>query len=112
HQDAIKKCLDYNEKHAEQTENVWDVAYLPIDPAHIGRSYQDVVRINSQSGKGGVAYILQRNYGFNLPRWMQIDFSGVVQNQADSGARELQNNEILQSFGDTYLQQGSFELLA
>ena len=95
HQDAIKKCLDYNEQHAEQTENVWDVAYLPIDPAHIGRSYQDVVRINSQSGKGGVAYILQRNYGFNLPRWMQIDFSGVVQKQAESAARELQNDEIL-----------------
>jgi 2-isopropylmalate synthase len=111
HQDAIKKCLDYNEKHVEQTENVWDVAYLPIDPAHIGRSYQDVVRINSQSGKGGIAYILQRNYGFNLPRWMQIDFSGVVQKQAETAARELQNDEILQTFEDTYLQQGSFELL-
>ena len=111
HQDAIKKCLDYNEKHVEKTENVWDVAYLPIDPAHIGRSYQDVVRINSQSGKGGVAYILQRNYGFNLPRWMQIDFSGVVQKQAETTARELQNDEILQTFEDTYLQQGSFELL-
>ncbi len=111
HQDAIKKCLDYNEAHKEQTENVWDVAYLPIDPAHIGRSYQDVVRINSQSGKGGVAYILQRNYGFNLPRWMQIDFSGVVQKQAESTARELQNDEILQTFENTYLQQGDFDLL-
>lgn len=111
HQDAIKKSLDYNEKHQDETDNVWDVAYLPIDPAHIGRSYQDVVRINSQSGKGGVAYILQRNYGFNLPRWMQIDFSGVVQKQAETAARELQNDEILQTFEDTYLQQGNFELL-
>lgn len=111
HQDAIKKSLDYNEQHKEQTDNVWDVAYLPIDPAHIGRSYQDVVRINSQSGKGGVAYILQRNYGFNLPRWMQIDFSGVVQKQAESTARELQNDEILQTFENTYLQQGNFDLL-
>ncbi|MGP9687543.1 2-isopropylmalate synthase [Psychrobacter sp. AOP22-C1-C5] len=111
HQDAIKKSLDYNEKHQDETDNVWDVAYLPIDPAHIGRSYQDVVRINSQSGKGGVAYILQRNYGFNLPRWMQIDFSGVVQKQAETAARELQNDEILQTFEDTYLQQGKFELL-
>ncbi|SNT69984.1 2-isopropylmalate synthase [Psychrobacter sp. LV10R520-6] len=111
HQDAIKKSLDYNEKNVEQTENVWDVAYLPIDPAHIGRSYQDVVRINSQSGKGGVAYILQRNYGFNLPRWMQIDFSRVVQHQAETAARELQNDEVLQTFEDIYLQQGSFELL-
>ena len=111
HQDAIKKSLDYNEKHQDETNNIWDVAYLPIDPAHIGRSYQDVVRINSQSGKGGVAYILQRNYGFNLPRWMQIDFSGVVQKQAETVARELQNDEILQTFEDTYLQQGKFELL-
>ena len=111
HQDAIKKSLDYNEQHKDETENVWDVAYLPIDPAHIGRSYQDVVRINSQSGKGGVAYILQRNYGFNLPRWMQIDFSGVVQKQAESTARELQNDEILQTFEDTYLQQGDYDLL-
>lgn len=111
HQDAIKKSLDYNERHQDETDDIWDVAYLPIDPAHIGRSYQDVVRINSQSGKGGVAYILQRNYGFNLPRWMQIDFSGVVQKQAERVARELQNDEILQTFEDTYLQQGSFELL-
>ena len=111
HQDAIKKSLDYNESHQSETDNIWDVAYLPIDPAHIGRSYQDVVRINSQSGKGGVAYILQRNYGFNLPRWMQIDFSRVVQKQAESAARELQNDEILQTFEQTYLQQGKFELL-
>ena len=111
HQDAIKKSLDYNEKHRDETDNIWDVAYLPIDPAHIGRSYQDVVRINSQSGKGGVAYILQRNYGFNLPRWMQIDFSRVVQNRAEAAARELQNDEILQAFEETYLQQERFELL-
>ncbi|MGA6100632.1 2-isopropylmalate synthase [Psychrobacter pocilloporae] len=111
HQDAIKKSLDYNENNQTETDNVWDVAYLPIDPAHIGRSYQDVVRINSQSGKGGVAYILQRNYGFNLPRWMQIDFSRVVQKQAEAVARELQNDEILQTFEKTYLQQGKFELL-
>ncbi|WP_199507933.1 MULTISPECIES: 2-isopropylmalate synthase [unclassified Psychrobacter] len=111
HQDAIKKSLDYNEKHRDETDNIWDVAYLPIDPAHIGRSYQDVVRINSQSGKGGVAYILQRNYGFNLPRWMQIDFSRVVQDHAEAAARELQNDEILKAFENTYLQQERFELL-
>lgn len=111
HQDAIKKSLDFNEKNPDTAANYWDVAYLPIDPAHIGRSYQDVVRINSQSGKGGVAYILQRNYGFNLPRWMQIDFSRVVQNQAESVARELQIDEILQTFEQTYLQQSDYELL-
>ncbi|WP_019671942.1 2-isopropylmalate synthase [Psychrobacter lutiphocae] len=111
HQDAIKKSLDYNEKHSEETKNVWDVAYLPIDPAHIGRGYQDVVRINSQSGKGGVAYILQRNYGFNLPRWMQIDFSRVVQQKAEDVARELKNEEILETFENTYLQNTGYELL-
>ena len=110
HQDAIKKSLDYNEQHADETQNIWDVAYLPINPTDIGRSYQDVVRINSQSGKGGVAYILQRDYGFNLPRWMQIDFSRVVQNEAENKARELQNDEILQTFMDTYLKQDRFEL--
>lgn len=104
HQDAIKKSLDFNEKH-EETQNIWDVAYLPIDPAHIGRSYQDVVRINSQSGKGGVAYILQTNYGFNLPRWMQIDFSRVIQAQAEAMARELKTEEIIETFENTYLKQ-------
>ena len=65
------------------------MAYLPIDPIHIGRGYQDEVRINSQSGKGGAAYILQRHFGFNLPRWTQIDFTRVVQAYAESMAREL-----------------------
>lgn len=109
HQDAIKKSLDFNKQH-EETKNIWDVAYLPIDPAHIGRGYQDVVRINSQSGKGGVAYILQTNYGFNLPRWMQIDFSRVVQAKAEQLARELKNEEILATFEQTYLKQSRLEL--
>lgn len=109
HQDAIKKSLDYNASH-EETKNIWDVAYLPIDPTHIGRGYQDVVRINSQSGKGGVAYILQRDFGFNLPRWTQIDFSKVVQSQAESVARELKTDEILQIFEQTYLQQDRIQL--
>ena len=109
HQDAIKKSLDYNEAHPE-TEQHWDVAYLPIDPVHIGRSYQDVVRINSQSGKGGAAYILQRHYGFDLPRWTQIDFAKVVQNQAESLARELKTDELLDIFTKTYLTQETFKL--
>ena len=109
HQDAIKKSLDYNEKHKE-TENHWDVAYLPIDPIHIGRSYQDVVRINSQSGKGGAAYILQRHYGFHLPRWTQIDFAKVVQNHAESLARELKTDELLEIFTKTFLIQEIFQL--
>lgn len=109
HQDAIKKSLDYNEKHHE-THNHWDVAYLPIDPVHIGRGYQDVVRINSQSGKGGAAYILQRHYGFYLPRWTQIDFARVVQDRAESLARELKTEELLEIFTQTYLAQDVFRL--
>ncbi|VEG13506.1 2-isopropylmalate synthase [Moraxella cuniculi] len=109
HQDAIKKSLDYNEKHQE-TDNHWDVAYLPIDPSHIGRGYQDVVRINSQSGKGGAAYILQRHYGFDLPRWTQIDFARVVQAQAETLARELKTEELLDIFTNAYLSQDTFHL--
>ncbi|OAV25088.1 2-isopropylmalate synthase [Moraxella catarrhalis] len=109
HQDAIKKSLDYNEKHPE-TKQHWDVAYLPIDPIHIGRGYQDVVRINSQSGKGGAAYILQRHFGFNLPRWTQIDFARVVQAHAESMARELKTDELLEIFTQAYLKQDKFRL--
>ncbi|UNU73236.1 2-isopropylmalate synthase [Moraxella nasovis] len=109
HQDAIKKSLDFNEKHRD-TDHHWDVAYLPIDPMHIGRGYQDVVRINSQSGKGGAAYILQRHYGFDLPRWTQIDFAKVVQNEAETLARELKTQELLDIFTRTYLEQNTFIL--
>ena len=109
HQDAIKKSLDYNEKHPE-TQQHWDVEYLPIDPIHIGRGYQDVVRINSQSGKGGAAYILQRHFGFNLPRWTQIDFARVVQAYAESMARELKTDELLEIFTQAYLKQDKFRL--
>ena len=110
HQDAIKKSLDYNEKNAEATQGLWDVAYLPIDPAHIGRGYQDVVRINSQSGKGGVAYILQRDFGFHLPRWTQIDFSRVIQQEAESRQSELTSDDVISVFENTYLNQSTLAL--
>ena len=110
HQDAIKKSLDYNEKNAEATQGLWDVAYLPIDPAHIGRGYQDVVRINSQSGKGGVAYILQRDVGFHLPRWTQIDFSRVIQQEAESRQTELTSDDVISVFENTYLNQSTLAL--
>ena len=110
HQDAIKKSLDYNEKNAEATQGLWDVAYLPIDPAHIGRGYQDVVRINSQSGKGGVAYILQRDFGFHLPRWTQIDFSRVIQQEAESRQTELTSDDVISVFENTYLNQSTLAL--
>lgn len=97
HQDAIKKCLE------KPDNGVWDVAYLPIDPRDIGRSYQDVVRINSQSGKGGVAYVLQRDHGIDLPRWMQIDFSGIVQKLSEDAERELTIDEIWSLFQQAYM---------
>ncbi len=97
HQDAIKKCLEKPAK-----DGKWDIAYLPIDPQDIGRTYQDVVRINSQSGKGGVAYVLQRDYGVDLPRWMQIDFAGIVQKQSEHTERELQAEEIWEIFQQSY----------
>jgi 2-isopropylmalate synthase len=98
HQDAIKKCLAKRDKNAP-----WDVAYLPIDPQDIGRSYQEVIRINSQSGKGGIAFVLQRDYGLELPRWLQIDFSASVQAYAEERETEVGSAEVYQLFEDTYV---------
>ena len=99
HQDAINKCLA-----RRGTQDPWDVAYLPIDPRDIGRTYQEVIRINSQSGKGGVAYVLNRDYGYDLPRWLQIDFSSAVQRLAEESEAEVASDQIHQLFTDTYLQ--------
>ena len=100
HQDAIKKCLNRREG---DEEAIWDVAYLPIDPADIGRSYQEVIRINSQSGKGGVAYVMQADHGYDLPRWLQIDFSSAVQAHAEESEGEVQSDAIYALFHKTYL---------
>jgi 2-isopropylmalate synthase len=100
HQDAIKKCLARRED-----EKPWEVAYLPIDPADIGRSYQEVIRINSQSGKGGIAYVLERDHGLELPRWLQIDFSGTVQACAEQRESEVGSREIFELFEQTYLHK-------
>ena len=100
HQDAIKKCLakrDINEP--------WEVAYLPIDPRDIGRSYQEVIRINSQSGKGGIAYVLEQEYGYQLPRWLQIDFSPVVQRYAESSEKEVDAATIQRLLTETYFTE-------
>ena len=101
HQDAIKKCLAKRDNGAP-----WEVAYLPIDPKDIGRSYQEVIRINSQSGKGGVAFVLQRDYGLELPRWLQIDFSPTVQAYAEECETEVGSDEVFRLFQDTYLAAG------
>ena len=97
HQDAIKKCLARRE-HSKP----WEVAYLPIDPEDIGRTYQEVIRINSQSGKGGVAYVLERDFGLELPRWLQIDFSPVVQAHAEVQETEVDPAQVHRLFQQTY----------
>lgn len=98
HQDAIKKCLDLYEE-----GSLWEIAYLPIDPRDLGRTYQDVIRVNSQSGKGGVAYVLQSKFGFELPRWLQIEFSRFVQKEAETSGQEISPDRIWGLFKDTYL---------
>jgi 2-isopropylmalate synthase len=106
HQDAINKCLaiDEKERTANGPDTHWKVAYLPIDPRDVGRSYQEVIRINSQSGKGGVAYVLEQDYGLTLPRWLQVDFSPHVQRHAEVSESEVTTEQIWQIFQDTYLQ--------
>jgi 2-isopropylmalate synthase len=100
HQDAIKKGLSAREA-AE--DNVWEVPYLPIDPTDLGRSYEAVIRINSQSGKGGVAYVLEKDFGLILPRNLQVEFSKVVQKITDTQEKELSPSEILKAFETEYL---------
>ncbi len=124
HQDAIHKGLAAREAAAARGESgtrgdaatrsdpagaprdcaiPWEVPYLPIDPADLGRSYESIIRINSQSGKGGVAYLLQRDYQLTLPRRLQIEFSRVVQSAADGSGKELASHEIWQLFEAEYL---------
>ncbi len=105
HQDAIKKCLD-----TRDDAEPWAVAYLPIDPADIGRSYQEVIRINSQSGKGGIAYVLERDYGLELPRWLQIDFSAAVQRHAERIESEVAPGDIWDLFQAIYFDVGPWRL--
>jgi 2-isopropylmalate synthase len=84
HQDAIKKAFA-----AHKEGDIWDMPYLPIDPKDLGRSYEAVIRVNSQSGKGGIAYLLESEYGLQLPRRLQIEFSQVVQREMDASGKEL-----------------------
>lgn len=102
HQDAIKKGLDVYEK---ASKDQWEVPYLPIDPADIGREYEAIIRINSQSGKGGVAYILQADYGYRLPKKMHPEVGGLIQEVTDKTGKELSSQEIYHIFKDAYFQQ-------
>ena len=122
HQDAIKKGFEAMEADAvaqgkSVDDLVWAVPYLPIDPKDLGRSYEAVIRVNSQSGKGGVAYLLKSDHALDLPRKLQIEFSGVVQAKTDAEGGEISSRQIWEIFTDEYLpasidddKWGRFEL--
>lgn len=124
HQDAIKKgfeamAVEADAKGVTVDEIEWAVPYLPIDPKDLGRSYEAVIRVNSQSGKGGVAYLLKTDHAIDLPRKLQIEFSGVVQSKTDAEGGEVTSDQIWSIFNDEYLPSddadakwGRFELLA
>jgi len=108
HQDAINKGLDAmkvaaDEQNADVDDIVWEVPYLPIDPKDVGRTYEAVIRVNSQSGKGGVAYIMKADHGLQLPRRLQIEFSQAVQRITDGEGGEVSPKEIWDVFADEYL---------
>ena len=108
HQDAIKKGLDRMESDAAAAgrsleESEWRVPYLPIDPKDGGRSYEAVIRVNSQSGKGGMAYLLRTEHGLDLPRRLQIEFSGIVQTRTDAEGGEVSGGDLWEAFTDEYL---------
>ena len=106
HQDAIRKSMNYHAEHGK-TDTHWDVAYLPIDPRDIGREYDAVVRINSQSGKGGVALVLERDFGIALPKWMHTDVSKVVQQAAEDSGVEVSPVTIKALFDAHFVQTDS-----
>jgi 2-isopropylmalate synthase len=102
HQDAINKGM----KAIKQANKpLWEVPYLPIDPRDVGRSYEAIIRINSQSGKGGIAYILQEDYGINLPRNLQVEFREDIQRITDEEGKELPSKRIHQRFIERYVEQ-------
>jgi 2-isopropylmalate synthase len=102
HQDAINKGM---KAYRQANKELWEVPYLPIDPQDVGRTYEAIIRINSQSGKGGIAYILQEDYGINLPRGMQVEFRDRIQEITDREGKELPGRRIYQEFLATYVEQ-------
>lgn len=99
HQDAINKGLAHRKSNKDA---FWEVPYLPIDPEDVGRSYESIIRINSQSGKGGVAYILEKNFGYQLPKAMHPEIGKLVQDVSDKKGQELSGEEILEIFNENY----------
>jgi 2-isopropylmalate synthase len=111
HQDAIRKGFAEHRTRAAATgvpehELEWRVPYLPVDPADLGRGYEAVIRVNSQSGKGGIAYLLETGYGVELPRRLQIDFARQVQRHTDTGGEEITAEQLWALFHDTYTTSG------
>lgn len=104
HQDAIRKGFAAQEQRWASGDPRWEVPYLPIDPTDLGRNYEAVIRVNSQSGKGGIAYLLEKDHGLQLPRRLQVDFSRRIQAIADASGKELSSDAIWQTFKTTYLQ--------
>ena len=102
HQDAIKKGFTYQKQHPS---NQWEVPYLPIDPQDIGRTYEAIIRINSQSGKSGLAYVMEDVFGYQLPKNMQIEFSHIIQEKTDKEGKEILADEIFNIFEEIYLKQ-------
>jgi 2-isopropylmalate synthase len=100
HQDAIKKGMDAQERSGT---DVWDVPYLSIDPKDVGRSYEAIIRVNSQSGKGGVAYLMATEHQLELPRGLQVDFAQRVQQITDGRGGELTAEELMAAFQESYL---------
>jgi 2-isopropylmalate synthase len=108
HQDAIKKGMEALD---QSQSSVWEVPYLPIDPKDVGRTYEAIIRVNSQSGKGGVAYVMNAEHGLDLPRRTQIEFSRVIQQVAETEGGEVTPDQIWACFAEEYLRPGPLEIL-
>jgi len=112
HQDAIKKGMDIR-RDKKDSDAKWEVPYLPIDPEDIGRSYEAIIRINSQSGKGGVAYILEKEYDLEIPRKMQPEIGKIINDYSDKTGKELTKEEIFKLFNENFLNlKGSLEFIS
>ena len=106
HQDAIRKCLK-----RQTPDEPWQVAYLPIDPEDLGRTYQEVIRVNSQSGKGGVAFVMERDFGLNLPRWLQVELAQAVQRESERCGGEMDGASIYRLFRERFVaDRGPYRL--
>ena len=109
HQDAIKKGMNTLER---SNSGLWEVPYLPVDPRDVGRDYEAIIRVNSQSGKGGVSYLLKADHGLDLPRNLQVEFSRIVQDVADQSGREISSEDIWKLFEAEYLRDdGPYEVV-